>query len=77
MSTEKSVQTVNERLSVVLKGQKVKSYAGQPSKVDTVNKAIMAMRTLSKLKSLLCHTLLCMVGWFTSPSLYTMYVPLR
>lgn len=31
------------------------TYAGQPSNVDTVNRAIMAMSTLSKLKSLLCH----------------------
>lgn len=52
------------------------SYAGQPSKVDTVNRAIMAMSTLSKLKSLLCHCLFSMVGWFTSPSLYIMKVPL-
>lgn len=45
------------------------SYEGQPSKVDTVNRAIMAMSTLSKLNSLLCHTLLWTNGWFTSPSL--------
>lgn len=53
------------------------SYAGQPSNVETVKRAIMAIRTLSKLKSLLCHTRLWIVGWLTSPSLYRMYVPLE
>lgn len=52
------------------------SYAGQPSNVETVNRAIIAMRTLSKLKSLLYQILSLTAGNTVSPSLYRMYVPL-
>lgn len=53
------------------------SYAGQPSKVDTVKRAIIAFRTLSKLNSLLYHFLSRTCGDALSPILQSMNVPLQ
>lgn len=52
------------------------THAGQPSKVETVKRAIIPISTLSKLKSLLSQILSLTIGWLTSPSLYTTNVPL-
>ncbi len=45
------------------------TYVGHPSKVETVKRAIMAMRTLSKLKSLLYQILSFTMGSAVSPLL--------
>lgn len=45
------------------------TYAGQPSNVETVKSAIIAERTLSKLKSLFCQIRSRTTGLSTSPSL--------
>ena len=63
--SERSVDT-NET------GQGLRTYSGHPSKVETVNRAIMAARTLSKSNLLFSQLRGWMMGWSTSPSLYVM-----
>lgn len=53
------------------------SNLGQPSNVETVKSAIIAISTLSKLKSLLYHSLSRTCGSAISPILYMMNIPLE
>lgn len=56
---------------------RINTHCGQPSNVDTVNKANIPISTLSKLKSLFSQMRSLTMGWFISPSLYTTNVPLK
>ena len=53
-------------------GLDLHTHSGHPSKVETVNRAIIAARTLSKSNLLFSQLRGWMMGWSTSPSLYVM-----
>lgn len=56
----------------LVSGFDLHTHSGHPSKVETVKRAIMAARTLSKSNLLFSQLRGWMMGWSTSPSLYVM-----
>lgn len=56
----------------LLSGRWALTHSGHPSKVETVKRAIMAARTLSKSNLLFSQLRGWTMGWSTSPSLYVM-----
>ena len=53
------------------------THPGQPSNVDTVNNVSIALATSSKWNLFFLHSRTSTLGWLTSPSSYTRYVPLQ
>lgn len=67
-----NVRTMSLPLTSGWMGLDLHTHSGQPSKVETVKRAIMAARTLSKSNLLFSQLRGWMMGWSTSPSLYVM-----